>query len=126
MFRGQTSSDYIIGLGLIMTLATGIMLPALKNDEIAIALASARISAFDFVMANSSLVLDSLTYNVSSGNNTVFISPTVFYNSTRVYSSNLRLQIANGISQTLSLGGKGLNSSTDCAAGLFDDFCVVN
>ncbi len=125
MLRGQTSSDYIIGLGLIMALATGIMLPALKNDEISIALASARISALDYVLANSSLVLDSLTYNVSS-NNTIFISPTVFYNNTRVYSQGLRASMAQSISQTLSLGGTGLNSTSDCAAGLFNDFCVVN
>ncbi len=125
MMRGQSTSDFVLGFALIIVLAVGLIVPSLKQAEMSLALASARLGASEYVAYNTTLYLTSLTYNVS--NNNVTISPTVYAGGSRYYNDHTLLDsMLSRMNQAFSPAVSNINYTTDCVNALFNSYCVVN
>jgi len=100
--RGQSSVEYVFILAVIIGFVITVMLPALRESELNIALSAVRNSVQEFASKNSSLYFTSLNYSVSG--RIVKITPSVysFHDNKWFYPCNARKQALEAIRETLS------------------------
>jgi hypothetical protein len=110
-----------------MVIAAGLMIPAIKQEENALALSSARLGAQDYLAHNQSLALTSLSYYSSP--TSVIINATVFYGNTQLTNNQGLLDaMIYSISQTLTTatGVPEYGVGKDCIQSIFNKYCVVS
>jgi len=100
--RGQASVEYIFILAILIGFVIAVMIPALREGELNIALSAARNSAEQFATANSSLYFTSLNYSIDGTK--VKIKPSVYsyYNGNVFFPPEAKLLVLNAIRKAIS------------------------
>ncbi len=104
MARGQSSVEYVFILSVIIAFVITVMIPALRESELNIALSAARNTIEQFASANSSLYFTSLDYSVSG--RTVVIKPSVYAfgdgSDKRFFPKELKQLVLNAVRKAVS------------------------
>jgi len=100
--RGQSSVEYVFILAVIIGFVITVMLPALRESELNIALSAARNSVQQFASKNSSLYFTTLNYSITG--RIVKITPSVysFHDNKWFYPCSARTQALESIRKAIS------------------------
>ena len=128
--RGQAAAEFVFVTGAVVMIVAVVALMGMRESELSIGLASARVAASNFSMQNPEFKLSYLNYSVNDSSRRVVVRPKFYYFSIGAVSVNSANKSVNesvvwALGHTFHPASGSAFTVNNCVRASYYEYCIV-